>query len=275
MDAAKFAASTWVRPGNSNWENNMRLYHGTNGAWLDNILRVGLEPRGNRSARNNWKHVAHQSNPHCIYLTDSYAPYFAFNAARGKNPRCAVIEIETDLLDNTKLIPDEDAWEQLGRKRDDVPGTMSQRTLYYRSEIDRAWRVPRYHTDREVLWRFTARDDPTLPPWQVSLRALGTCAYRGAIPTEAITRAVKWPHVGGNVGLMFVWDPTITLINQRLCGPRYKALTAKLFGDELPGQLSDFDEMAVARFSPDAIEGLQRRENLNGCYVEKDYAVTD
>jgi len=47
----------------------MKLYHGTNGDWLANILRNGLEPRGNRAARNNWKHVPRQSNPKAVYFT--------------------------------------------------------------------------------------------------------------------------------------------------------------------------------------------------------------
>ena len=76
----------------------MKLYHGTNGRWLKNILQRGIEPRGARPGRNNWKHVPHQSNPKCVYLTDSYAPYFSFNATKGGDPRCGVIEIDTDRL---------------------------------------------------------------------------------------------------------------------------------------------------------------------------------
>ena len=130
------------------------LYHGTNGAWLGSILRSGIEPRGSRPARNNWKHVPHQSNPRCVYLTDSYAPYFAFNAARGKDPLCAVIEVDTDRLDPNNLTFDEDCWEQLGRGRDELPGTMSERTIWYR----------KHQFNPEVQARFTSRADPTLLP---------------------------------------------------------------------------------------------------------------
>lgn len=184
----------------------MKLYHGTNGRWLDNILTRGIEPRGRRTARNNWKHVPHQSNPTCVYLTDSYAPYFAFNATRGKDPLCAVIEVETDRLNEEDLYPDEDFLEQVGRGADDVPGTMSERTLHYRArQFD-------YNPEAAKL----------------SLKHLGTCAHRGVITLDAITRAVVWPHEP-NIRLALTWDPTITLANQRYCGDRYRTLTAKLF----------------------------------------------
>lgn len=218
----------------------MKLYHGTNGAWVDNVLARGLEPRGNRAARNNWKHVAHQSNSRCVYLTDSYAPYFAVNASRGREPLCGVIEVETNYLDTINLYPDEDALEQMGRGRDGVSGTMSQRTIYYRNR----------------QFEYSEVDRDGTPAWQLSLRALGTCAHRGVISPRAITRALVWPH-RPNAWMSLVWDPTITFINQRVCGNRYRALTAKLFGDSTGG-VDEFDRDWADRFDPDKIEGLRR-----------------
>ncbi len=230
------------------------LYHGTNGAWLDNILRVGLEPRGARTSRDNWKHVPHRSNPRAVYLTDSYAPYFAVNASRGASPSCAVIEIDVARLDPNLLLPDEDAWEQLGRNRDNLPGTMSQRTVKYRNAISRTARASGYHADRDVLTQYQAKDGAT--GWQLSLRALGTCCHYGAIPASAITRAVVWSHVT-NAWMSLVWDPTITLMNQRVCGDRYRALTAKLFGDA-PLPVHEFEADIINRFDPSRIKDLRR-----------------
>lgn len=197
------------------------LYHGTNGLWVDNILKCGIEPRGRRQTRNNWKHVPHQSNPRCVYLTDSYAPYFAFNATRGENPMCAVIEIDTDRLDINELFPDEDFLEQSSRRIDDpIPGTMSERTLYYRKkQFSYDWYIQDPETKEYSTW------------WETSLRYLGTCSHRGTVPHEAITRIVTWPHKK-NIGLAFVWDPTITIINQRFLGDRYRVMTRKLFDGE-------------------------------------------
>jgi len=213
----------------------MLLYHGTNGTWLNNILRRGLEPRGRRPARDNWKHVPHRSNPSCVYLTDSYAPYFAFNAARGRNPSCAVIEIDTDLLNEGNLFSDEDFIEQASRDVDDpVPGTMSQRTLYFRA--------------RQFEY-VEAQDPDTLQPipwWRASLRYLGTCCHRGTIPPNAITRAVTWPHVR-NAHLAFIWDPTITVLNQHIMGNSYRALTRKLLAGEFENPRSVTSEERLTR----------------------------
>jgi len=195
------------------------LFHGTNGAWLDVILKQGLRPRG-AAGRSNWTHSIN-SNPKCVYLTDSYAPYFAFNAMRGKAPLCAVVEIDTDLLDETDLYPDEDFLEQVSRgAKDPVPGTMVERTKHFRKNQFR-YDYPCINPDdgSETTW------------WEASLRYLGTCSHRGIVPARAITRAVRWPHKGNGV-LAAVWDPTITLVNQQIMGDKYKALTAKLFAGD-------------------------------------------
>lgn len=216
----------------------MKLYHGTNGAWVGNIKRRGLEPRGLRKTRNNWLRVPHQSNHRCVYLTDSYAPYFAFNATRGRTPACAVVEIDSDRLDEDELFADEDCMEQLGRGKDDVPGNMSERTLWY----------------RDHQFEMSTADGDC---WRYSLTALGTCSHRGTISPHAITRIASWPHIP-NVWMAFIWDCSITIINQQILGDRYRALTAKLFGDT-PAPLTSmggFDQKAVDQFDVSQIKDL-------------------
>ena len=227
----------------------MLLYHGTNGAWVNNIMRKGLEPRGSSQIRNNWKHVAHQSNRNAVYLTDSYAPYFAFNASRGSKPLCAVVEVDTDKLDQDKFFPDEDYLEQVGRRIDHVKGTMSQRTLHYRKVAC---------GDHGIISKRTMR----FADWRDSLAGLGTCAYYGVVPPQAITRIVSWP-VTGNGFMCFVWDPTITLINQKIMGDRYRALTAKLFGDEPTIEMSEFDRRGIDHFNAERIIGYRKIEVQN------------
>lgn len=226
----------------------MKLYHGTNGTWVQNILKVGIEPRGKRRYRNNWGHAdTVPSNAKCVYLTNSYAPYFAFNASRGKKPMCGVVEVDTDLLDKANLYPDEDFLEQGSRAvADPVPGTMQQRTFYFREhqfEFDSSW-VLNDPEDGETTW------------WESSLKYLGTCSYHGTIPVSAITRVVVWPHKP-NIRLKFVWDPSITILNQKFMGDQYKALTAKLFGDEPDGlELDEWHKHSIDNFDQSKIEGL-------------------
>lgn len=235
----------------------MKLFHGTNGDWVKSIIRNGIEPRRRTAARNNWKHVPHQSNPQCVYLTDSYAPYFANNASRGSAPQCAVVEIDTKLLDTNTLRYDEDAWEQLGRHRDHISGTPSERTLWYRGK----------QNDRFVRNLFVnAAGDPD---WLVSLKSLGTCCHWGTIPEKAITRIISWPNTHSNQMLNLVWDPSITLINQRLCGPRYRALTAKLFNDPVPPL--PLSEKVLINFALDNATYYTRGSDEQ--WRQQDYAV--
>lgn len=206
-----------------------KLYHGTNGQWLNHILETGLRPRGSKPG--NWKDTV-TSNPKCVYLTDSYAPYFAYNAARGQNPSCAVVEIDTDLVDHNNLFPDEDFLEQCSREAvNKVPGTMKQRTMYYRrNQFTYNWPCEVPGSNEITTW------------WKASLKYLGTCSHRGAIPASAITRAVWWPRKD-NLHMTMVWDPQISLMNQSFMGDRYRELTRKLFA----GEFTTVDELRAMR----------------------------
>jgi hypothetical protein len=195
----------------------MKLYHGTNGGYLGHILKAGIRPRG-PNGRTNWKESV-ESNPRCVYLTDCYAPHFAMNAARGKVPSCAIVEIDTDRLDPGNLYPDEDFLEQIGRDVDGVPGTMAQRTRFYRRQ--------QFTYD----WPCSMVDGSVSTWWRASLHHLGTCSHRGVIPASAITRAVSWPHEP-NIGLGLIWDCSVSLLNREHIGKRYQKLTRKLFEGE-------------------------------------------
>lgn len=210
----------------------MKLYHGTNGAWLDSILRTGIRPRGSR--KGNWEHNSIHSNRKCVYLTDSYAPYFALNATRGQEPSCAVIEVDTDRLDDFDLFPDEDFLEQASRNYENGPkGDMKRRTMYYRKrQFEYGSWLPCASPDGgETTW------------WEASLKYLGTCSHHGLIPPDAITGAVSWPH-RPNIHVAFVWDPSISLVNQKIMGDRYRVLTRKLMAGEFTSiqELRDIHE---------------------------------
>lgn len=221
----------------------MKLYHGTNGRWLNNILRHGLEPRGRVAARDNWKHVPHRSKP-ALRLPDGLLR----SVLRVSTPRAArtrsVRSWRSTSTGSTRptSTPTRTFLEQAYRRAPNaVPGAMSQRTLHYRK--------------RQFDYTGASVDDPRssdkkLTWWQFSLRELGTCAHRGAIPAAAITRAVVWPYES-NLHLAFVWDPSITLTNQRFCGDRYRALTAKLFaGDFTDSRMLTAEHRLAAAMDP-------------------------
>ena len=76
--------------------------------------------------------------------------------------------------------------EQLGRGKDDVPGNMSERTLWYRDH-------------------WFEMSMATAIVGAISLTALGTCSHRGTILPHAIMRIASWPHIP-NVWMAFIWD---------------------------------------------------------------------
>ena len=95
----------------------MLLYHGTSEEEEKIALKEGLKPRSGTGVKSNWEHTI-ASNPANVYLTHCYAPYFAMSASKGeagsvcqpslRPMRWAIIEIDTDKLDEGCFLPDED-----------------------------------------------------------------------------------------------------------------------------------------------------------------------
>lgn len=192
----------------------MLLYHGTTETVARQVLKHGIKPRGVKK-KSNW--LGCPSHPKAVYLTTAYAGYYAICAINKDDERAAIIEIDETKLDPCKLVPDEDACEQLMRGRDGIKGTMIERTAYY----------------RENLVNFAGQH-------KTSLNALGTCAHLGRIPPKAITRvAIFDPRKVAIASCAFL-DPCISVLNYQLVGSKYRGLMKWMFdhdlGDDAPGQ---------------------------------------
>ncbi len=197
----------------------MKLYHGTSSALAKQALRVGLKPRI-LHGKSNWKHTV-ESNPTCVYLTTAYAGYFAHCAA--KTSHLGILEIDTDLLDHSLLMPDEDFLEQ---------GTRGVGPDKLSPFLKKMCRECGDDMKKRTLW--FRRNLPAFQDlWEKSLEFLGNCSYMGTIPASAITRAAtfnwkKNPRIG--LGLL---DPSITPINYRVMGEHYRSVTRWLIGDSI------------------------------------------
>jgi len=190
----------------------VKLYHGTTETIGRRALTVGLKPR-QATGRSNWKHSV-ESHPSLIYLTTAYAPYYALQAVKNlKKGKIAIVEIETDLLDATRLRPDEDFIEQATRgdvtnKAGIVGKTMNERTRYIRNHID----------------EFSES-------WRLSVEHLGNCGYKGVIKPTAITR-VSVVDISKCRAMCFeAIEPTISLMNYRFCGKQYRMLNKWFMGE--------------------------------------------
>jgi hypothetical protein len=159
---------------------------------------------------DNWKHLKKPSRKDCIYLTDVYGGYFAWNATRD-GELMAVLELESDYLDLSKMLPDEDWLAEVELQPDPSPKGLSdaQRTRWFRDRLE----------------RFASY-------WIDSWNALGTCCYKGEIPPEAISRIAYFP-AAVPLAESFL-SPSITVMSHALFKEKYALLNAWLFGKHIP-----------------------------------------
>lgn len=189
----------------------MKLYHGTNETVARKALIEGLKPRS-ITKTSNWNHTV-ASNKDAIYLTDTYPLYFALGASEA-DQMPAILEIDTDKLLPFDLVPDEDYLEQVSRRVANDPKTewdMNKRNRWYRARLQQ---FAHY--------------------WEDSVKNLGNCAYIGMIPAKAITRIAVIDRKKNQLLCFRGMDPSISLINFKLCGEDYKSLVSWIFDGECP-----------------------------------------
>lgn len=221
----------------------MKLYHGTSESVARLALVNGLRPRGRK--RGNWKRMP--SGKDRVYLTTAYALYFAANMTK-EGERWAVLEIDTDKLIRTNLVPDEDFLEQGTRlSQKYVKGTMEERTKFFRDNIA-------MFSDN----------------FELSVERLGTAAHMGPIPASAITRVAFFdPQSNPSVALRAM-DPMISMINYQLVGASYRALVAWLFAPLDPQQEKEMmgihDGMEVlpdfAKYLEESLKAVRMRDGV-------------
>ena len=244
----------------------MLLYHGTNEKAARAAIREGIRPRGETGHKGNWEHSS-DSRDDCIYLSAVYAPYFAACSTDDGDGRWAVIEINTDRLDDSLLLPDEDYLEQ-GTRKSEIPDEdfykglrqangvkdpherMLARTAFFRDNLDNYW-------DR----------------WEDSVDGIGNCCMQGGIPPYAITRVSYFAPDSNPPIYMMALDPTITLMNYAFLKPKYEALTAWFMGEDVDpallfgGYLHDKERMRGLQ------EALSMKGGLEVQRIDYSYSV--
>lgn len=198
------------------------LYHGSSGNHHNAISFHGLRPRI-ETGISNW-HGQYESHHEAVYLTDTYATYFAIQAHNDEPEadtfamNLFVYEIDTELLNEKNLCADEDVL-----------------TLWARQESSRlAWNGL---TDYALKMRMEdRRKQMQMVSAERSLNALGTCAHMGPIPLHAITRALVYsPQVASEL-VMRGDDPVINLKAFKFLGDEYKTYLRWLFRFDLENQ---------------------------------------
>lgn len=179
----------------------MRLYHGTSSANVSPILQEGLRPRMARPG--NWDE--YPSRQDMVYLTETYAPYFAL-CASGDDDDLIILEIDVDRLDKSLLFPDEDFIAQaLSHQTGEPLDSLHQKV---RSNLGD--------------YQHHAMD---------SVKGLGNLCHKGVVPPGAITRYCRIDMKRQGDVSWIACDPCISLMNYRFCADKYRSITAWLFGD--------------------------------------------
>ena len=167
--------------------------------------------------KGNWSHVAGANSiKDHVYLTELYAPYFAFCATKaGKH---MLVEVDLDRLDPYDFYPDEDFVIEC-----------------IRLSKDPQWDAMKA-TEKGVQKFVCSRIENFSHLWENSLESLGNISHFGLIPPSAITRILIYdPRVYPDLAMMLT-DASITSINRQLVGPKYVALTRYLMGDHVSAE---------------------------------------
>jgi hypothetical protein len=159
----------------------MLIYHGTTADRMADILANGLRPRGKTASQ--W--AEYPSRTDCVYLTTAYPFFFAMAGPTTAGKRF-VVEIDTDKLDQSLFLPDEDFIAQSlfhstgnTRSQDDI-----HNEIRYKLEKFEAQDLG----DSYIVTDIPGAIQAVQPAWQLSLKFLTTCCYRGVVPPSAFTR---------------------------------------------------------------------------------------
>lgn len=189
----------------------MFLYHGTSARFLDTALIDGIRPRG--EGASNWENAPSHSDR--VYLSNGYPFYYSVIGT--DDPKVIVFEIDSELIDERRLYPDED---------------------YFWGIADRTGE--REHlTPPQVAEHLEALQDQ----WPKSLHMLGNVAHRGMIPAAFITRYCIYEAKARPSRTFAMADYSINVLNYLYERHTFYHLVAWMFVDkDLLPWVQDEDE---------------------------------
>jgi len=195
----------------------MRIVHGTSLKNAESIMSLGILPR--LDGKSQWK-VSSCEN--AVYFSNAYALHFAMNSSDGADS-VAFIEIDSSKLSEGFLVSDEDVLEQAFRIAKIARGKMFGSYTEKLSKMNMETRT-KWFSRRLLEFKEMGFDQN----W--SLNLMGTCAYIGSVPKEAITKIAVIKNVNTGWWLKF-FDPTITIMNYRFLGDMYRSIQSLMLGN--------------------------------------------
>ena len=234
----------------------MKLYHGTTETIARKALKEGLLPRNMTGSEGNWED--NPSSSHLVYLTEVYAAYFGF-CARTDGENIGIVEVETDLLNEQSMRPDEDFLEQVNRMGSKLPKLLQKELNKCSSMEERtAW----FKIHLGLFKEF----------WKNSVEGLGNAAHYGSILPKAITKVAIFDPKTNPLIFQTAMDPTISILNFRFMADKYRAVTSWLMGNEVTvqefyGQVGSLMIASDPSFSDQMEKAQKLLQNRSGLEV--------
>ena len=194
------------------------LYHGTSTRNLDDIIENGIKPRG--ESESVWSDNDCPSREDMVYLTNSYAPFFAQQSCLVEDgeyiDKPVVIEVSiSDKQAKKRLYPDEDYLEQFTRDypkdsinvvpKDYFSLNLADRTKFFRERLE----------NYQGMWTY-------------SLEGLGNVAFKGIVHPKFIKRCT----ILDEDMILDYSDPVICTAKQRIVGAKYHRVCSELIWSE-------------------------------------------
>lgn len=193
----------------------MFLYHGTSAAAVPHILKEGIKPRQESGLLPNHDLIYNQGDPNCVYMSKGYASFFAAAAAGFVDEElaaAAMFEIDTDLLIEDLLVPDEEF--------------IAPRTSYIWENDELSF--------QDIIVRSRIFMTACREAWKNSLLSTGTCAYMGIIPPAAIKRVSYIDFQKMNFAMQNdILDISVSEEAFRIAACKYKMIDAWFFGGKV------------------------------------------
>jgi hypothetical protein len=191
----------------------MKIYYGTSHSIARRASSRGLPPSNLQVLPLNLNIEWVISSPDMVYLSTTCA---LMGAVESNETKIAVLEIETDKLDEINLYPDEDFIYEI----------LKRRNPYFQTEKD--GKLHRYIRDNPSMFKGY---------WEESLQMLGNICHKGLVPPTAITRYAIFDLSKNSKILTDSMNPeTCCITNHAVIGQFYKQFIAWLFDEvrELP-----------------------------------------
>jgi len=186
------------------------LYHGTSANFLKPILKKGLRAR-RPASKGNFPDLP--SGHGRVYLSDTFALYYAFQMSQRFNRDAVLVRINTHMMNVCNFRPDEDYIAADKSGSHDFAQIRTEETLNKHKRILMARKYADEHPELSTL----------------SLEKHGTVAYKGKIYPTMFAGIAIVPKAEVFSIIMQQYDPCPGILSASFLGSEYRQTHSEIF----------------------------------------------